>query len=133
EMHRDLLQGLLRRVKRSHATEVDLQALESVAARYLESIPPQTGEPAEVFRRSVNAALRTLDPQSRYMDARTHANERSEASGSFGGIGIEVEPGARSLRIVSVLADAPAARAGVQAGDVIVRVDGNPAGDLPVQ
>jgi carboxyl-terminal processing protease len=133
DMHRELLAGLVKRIKRSHATDVDLPSLAAAAGKVLETIPPQSGDPADVFRRSVNAALRTLDPQSRYVDARTHANERSEASGSFGGIGIEVEPGARSLRILSVVADAPAARAGIQAGDVIVRVDGNAVDGVPVQ
>ncbi len=133
DFHRELLVSLVRRVKRSHAMEVDLGAVAGAATKYLGDLPPQAGDPQEVFRRSVNAALRTLDPQSRYLDARTHANERSASSGSFGGIGIEVEPGARSLRILNVVADAPAARAGLLAGDVIVRVDGNAVDGVPVQ
>lgn len=126
DAHRALLASALSRIKRSHATEVDLPALAAVAAKALEPVAPGTGEAAETFRKAINQALRSLDPHSRYLDARAHANERSESSGSFSGLGMQVEPADGAVRVVSPIPGGPAERAGVQAGDLIVRIDDQP-------
>lgn len=127
DMHTELLASLMRRVKRSHVKDVDLQAFADTAIGVLDAVPPGTGDPPEVFRRAVNRALRTLDPYSRYLDARTHANERTESSGSYAGIGIEVDTREKDVRIATLVPEGPAFRAGLLAGDRIVKVD-----DLPV-
>src|SRR5688500_16360103 len=62
DLHRDLLGTVLRRVQRSHALEVDVPALVGLAVKTMESLQPQAGEPAEVFRKAINAALASLDP-----------------------------------------------------------------------
>ena len=129
DLHRDLLATVLQRVKRSHATEVDLAALAAAAMKVL---PPVGGDPAEVFKKAINEALRTLDPHSRYLDPRARANERTDSSGSFGGLGLEVQAGEGAVRVVAPMPGSPAARAGIAPGDLIVRVDDQPLGGLPL-
>jgi carboxyl-terminal processing protease len=132
DKHRDLIATVLQRVKRSHATEVDLAAFAAAAMKVLEPLPPAAGDPAEVFRKSINEALRTLDPHSRYLDPRSHSNERGDSTGSFGGLGLEVQAGDGAVRVVAPMPGSPAARAGVTAGDLIVRVDDQPLQGVPL-
>ena len=132
EMHRELLATVLNRVQRSYATEVDLPALVAVAMKVLAPLPAGAGEPAEVFKKAVNEALRTLDPYSRYLDARAHGNERSDHNGSFGGLGLQVEAGGEGVRVVAPIPGSPAARAGLQAGDLILKLDDQPLVGVPL-
>lgn len=123
DLHRELFDTVLQRVQRSYATEVDLAALTAAALPVIEAVPPGSGDPAQVFSRSMNAALRSLDPYSRYVDPRSQASERSEGNG-FGGLGIEIEPGeGGAIRVVAPFENSPAARAGLRPGDLILRVD----------
>jgi carboxyl-terminal processing protease len=132
DLHRELLATVLRRVKRSHATDVDVAALAAAAMKSIEPLPPGTGDPAAVFKKSVNDALRTLDPHSRYLDPRSHGNQRGESSGSFGGLGLEVQSVEGAVRVVAPTPGSPAARAGLAPGDLIVRVDDQPLAGLPL-
>ncbi|MES2972200.1 MAG: S41 family peptidase [Pseudomonadota bacterium] len=130
--YQELFATVLQRVKRSHALPVDLAGLAATAMKVVEPLPPGAGEPAEVFRKAIQEVLRTLDPHTRYLDARTHANERSESGGSFGGLGLEVESSAGAVRVVAPMPDSPAARAGLVPGDLIVRVDELPLLGVPL-
>jgi carboxyl-terminal processing protease len=132
DLHRELFATVLQRVQRTYATEVDLSALAAAALQVIEPLPPGVGEPAEVFRKAINAALRTLDPYSRYLDVRTQSNDRSDSGGSFGGLGLELEPSDGALRVVAPMPGTPAARAGVRAGDFILRIDDEPLSALPM-
>lgn len=126
DLHRELLAAVLQRVKRSHATEVDLPALAAAAAEAMEALQTPDGEPAAVFKKAVNEALRILDPHSRYLDARAHENERAGTSGSFGGLGLEVQAAEGAVRVVARIPGSPGERAGLTPGDLIVRVDDQP-------
>jgi carboxyl-terminal processing protease len=132
DQHRELIAALLQRVKRSHATEVDLPAFAATAVRAMEALPALAGDPAEVFRKAINEALQALDAHARYLDARTHGNERGDASGSFGGLGLEVQASEGAVRVVAPMPGGPAERAGVAPGDLIVRVDDQPLVGLPL-
>ncbi len=132
DVHRELLATVLQRVKRSHARDVDLSALTAAAVKVIEPLAPGSGEPAEVFKKAINEALRTLDPYSRYLDARAQGNESGNLSGTFGGLGLELQSDAGELRVVAPMPGSPAARAGLAAGDVIVRVDDRPVEGLPL-
>lgn len=123
ELHRDLFGAVLRRVHRSHALEVDVPALVGVALKVITPLEPHSGEPAQVFSKAVNAALATLDPHSRYLDPRAHGNLRSSITGAFGGLGLQVDMHDGLVRVVAPIPDTPAARAGLQSGDLIVRFD----------
>src|SRR5688572_7012501 len=126
EHHRELFGTVLRRVQRSYAREVDVQAWVTAAVQAIEPLEPQAGEAAEVFRKAIGAALSSLDPHSRYLDARAQSNERSAMTGSFGGLGLQVDMVDGLVRVVAPMPDTPAARAGLQAGDLIVRFDDQP-------
>lgn len=126
DIHRDLIDVVLRRVERSYALEVDVPALVSTAVKAIEPVPPQSGEPAAVFKTAMNAALSSLDPHSRYLDARAQSNQRNALMGTFGGVGVRVEMVDGLVRVLEPTPDAPAARAGLQAGDLIVRFDDQP-------
>jgi carboxyl-terminal processing protease len=126
DTHRVLLATVLQRIKRSHATQVDLQSLAAVAAKAMDAAPAGAGDPVDVFKKAMNEALRTLDPYSRYLDLRTQAGERGDSSGSFGGVGLELQPVDGTVRVVASIPGSPAARAGMAAGDLIVRVDDKP-------
>jgi carboxyl-terminal processing protease len=123
DLHRQLFATVLQRIQRNYVREVDAPDLVAAAMKAIEAVEPQSGEPAEVFKKAMNAALSSLDPHSRYLDARAQNNERSAISGSFGGLGMEVDMQDGLVRIVTPMPDTPAARAGLQRGDLIVRFD----------
>ena len=126
DLHRDLFAAVLRRVHRSYALDPDVPALVGAALKVIEPLEPHSGEPAEVFKKAINAALATLDPHSRYLDARAQSNYRSSMTGSFGGLGIQVDMADGLVRVVAPMPGTPAARAGLQRGDLIVRFDDKP-------
>lgn len=121
--HRELFTPLFQRVQRSYAVDVDVDALADAANAAIADIPDATGDAAATFSKAVQAALRKLDPYSRYIDMRSYANERSESSGAFGGVGLQLEGRDAGVRIVAVTPEGPAARAGIKAEDLIVRLD----------
>ncbi len=126
ELHQALFGTALRRVERSYAQEIDVEAVVAAGVKAIEPLEPHSGEPAVVFRKAINAALSSLDPYSRYLDARAQSNERSALSGSFGGLGLQVDMVDGLVRVVAPIADTPAARAGLKSGDLIVRFDDQP-------
>jgi carboxyl-terminal processing protease len=132
DFYRELFAAVLHRVQRSYATEVDLGALAAAARKAMEGLAPGTTEPREVFAKAINTALRELDPYSRYLSPRNHGQEREGASGSFGGVGLQVEPGEGAVRVIAPMPGTPAARAGLQPGDLIVRVDEQPLAGVPL-
>ena len=71
---------------------------------------------------AINGMLRTLDPHSSFMLPDLYKELQVETKGSFGGIGIEITIRTGVLTIVSPIEDTPAFRAGLQAGDKIVKI-----------
>jgi carboxyl-terminal processing protease len=126
ELHRGLFSTVLNRVQRSYAREVDASQLITVALKTLAPLEPGAGEPAEVFRRVVNAALGSLDPYSRYLDPRALTQQRAAITGTFGGLGLQVELADKLVRVKAAIPNTPAARAGLQTGDLIIRLDDQP-------
>lgn len=132
DLYRDLFPTVLQRVQRSYAFDVDVAALVQAAAQVIEPLPPGANDPADVFKKAVNEALQTLDPYTRYIDPRSHENDRTESGSHFGGLGLEVEAGGGAVRVIAPIAGSPAARAGLQRGDVLVRVDDQTLEGLPL-
>ncbi len=126
EAYRELFGTVLQRVQRSYAHEVEVPSLIAAALKTIEPLEPGSGEPAAVFKTAINAALAELDPYSNYLDPRAQRDQRSSLSGGFGGLGIEVELADGLVRVVTPMADSPAARAGLRSGDLIVRFDNQP-------
>ena len=84
----------------------------------------------EVIQGAVRGMLRALDPHSSYMDPESYREMQVETSGSFGGLGIEITVRDDVLTVVSPIEGTPAFRAGIQAADRIVRIEGLPTKDM---
>ncbi len=75
---------------------------------------------------AIDGIVKSLDPHSSYMDAKSYRDMQATTSGQFGGLGMQVNMEDGVLKVVSPIDDTPAAKAGVLAGDVIDQVDGTP-------
>ncbi len=80
----------------------------------------------DLFENAMRGMLSGLDPHSSYFDAEDFADLKANTSGQFGGLGVEVFPEDGYIRVISPIDDSPAQRAGVQAGDLIVRINDTP-------
>lgn len=96
-----------------------VEAFERIRASYVEPVEDRT-----LFENAIRGMLSSLDPHSAYLDARDFEELQSSTSGEFGGLGIEVGMEDGLVRVVSPIDDTPAARAGIQTGDYIIKLDG---------
>jgi carboxyl-terminal processing protease len=85
---------------------------------------------AKLLAAAIDGIVKSLDPHSSYMDAKSYREMQSTTSGQFGGLGMQVNMEDGLLKVVSPIDDTPASRAGIQAGDVITQVDGAPVKGL---
>ena len=72
---------------------------------------------------AINGLLQSLDPYSAYMSPEIFNEMQTETSGEFGGLGIEVGMEAGVVKVISPIDDTPASKAGIKAGDYIVKID----------
>ena len=100
--------------------KIDLfsEVLEKIKEDYVDEV-----DQAEVMDAAINGVLQSLDPYSAYMSPEMFDNMETETKGAFGGLGIEVGMEGGVIRVISPIDDTPAYRAGVKAGDYIVRID----------
>ena len=92
---------------------------ERVKADYVEE-----PEDSELVESAINGMLAALDPHSSYMSPKSYRDMQVQTRGEFGGLGIEVTMEDGLVKVVTPIDDTPAARAGVQAGDLITHLDG---------
>jgi len=76
-----------------------------------------------LIKGAINGMLESLDPHSSYMDTEEFKEMQVETKGEFGGLGIEVTMENGVVKVVSPIEDTPAFRAGVQTGDLIIKLD----------
>ena len=100
--------------------KIDLfsEVLEKIKKDYVDDV-----DQAEVMDAAINGVLQSLDPYSAYMSPEMFDNMETETKGAFGGLGIEVGMEGGVIKVISPIDDTPAHRAGVKAGDYIVRID----------
>ena len=79
---------------------------------------------SEMMDSAINGVLQSLDPYSAYMGPKIFEEMQTETSGEFGGLGIEVSMEAGVVKVIAPIDNTPAARAGIKAGDYIVRING---------
>ncbi len=84
----------------------------------------------ELFENAIRGMLNGLDPHSAYLNTEEFNELRIGTTGEFGGLGIEVGLEDGFVRVVSPIDDTPAERAGMQAGDLIIRLDDTPVKGL---
>ena len=105
--------------------KIDLfsEVLNKINNEYVEEI-----DQGEVMDAAIDGVLQSLDPYSSYMSPEMLLNMQTETSGEFGGLGIEVSMEAGVVKVISPIDDTPASKAGVKAGDYIVKIN-----DIQVQ
>ena len=100
--------------------KIDLfgEVLEKINKEYVDEI-----NQSESMDSAINGLLQSLDPYSAYMSPEIFNEMQTETSGEFGGLGIEVSMEAGVVKVISPIDDTPASRAGIKAGDYIVKID----------
>jgi len=93
----------------------------AVRAAYVDPVDDK-----KLMQSAVRGLLLELDPHSTYFDKEDAEAFDEQTSGAYEGIGVEVLQQDNTLKVVSPIDDTPAARAGLQAGDLIVAIDGTP-------
>jgi len=101
--------------------KIDLfsEVLEKIQNEYVDEV-----DQADVMDSAINGVLQSLDPYSAYMNPKFFKEMQTETSGEFGGLGIEVSMESGVVKVIAPIDDTPAAKAGVKAGDYIVRING---------
>lgn len=95
------------------------EVLERVKRDYVEPV-----DDAELLESAIRGMVSDLDAHSQYLDAREYRDIRISTTGSYTGIGVEVDEVDGALQVVTPIAGSPAARSGIRAGDQIIAVDG---------
>jgi carboxyl-terminal processing protease len=102
--------------------------LERVRRDYVEPVDEKT-----LMENAINGMLAALDPHSSYMNPKVYKDMQVQTRGEFGGLGIEVTMENSVIKVVSPIDDTPASKAGVQSGDLIFALDGEPVQGLTLQ
>ena len=105
--------------------KIDLfgEVLEKINKEYVDEI-----NQSESMDAAIDGLLQSLDPYSAYMSPEIFNEMQTETSGEFGGLGIEVNMESGLVKVISPIDDTPASRAGIKAGDYIIKID-----DIQVQ
>lgn len=105
-----------------------VEILNRVKSDYVEPVKDET-----LLENAVRGMLAGLDPHSSYLDKAEYKDLNASTTGKFGGLGIEVQLSNGLVKVVSPIDDTPAAKAGVKAGDLIVKIDDTPVKGLTLQ
>lgn len=84
----------------------------------------------EVIYGGIQGMLKTLDPHSSFMPPDVYQEMQVETRGNFGGLGIQIAIKDDMLTVIAPIDDTPAFRAGIEAGDKIIKIDGTPTKDM---
>lgn len=100
--------------------KIDLfgEVLEKINKEYVDEI-----NQSESMDSAIDGLLQSLDPYSSYMSPEVFNEMQTETSGEFGGLGIEVTMESGVVKVISPIDDTPASKAGIKAGDYIVKID----------
>lgn len=119
-------------VKQANAATTDYEQLqkfsrvmEMVRQAYVEDVGDE-----KLIDGALSGMLSSLDPHSTYMDKEMFKQMNVDTTGEFGGLGIEISAAEGGIRIVSPIEDTPAYRAGIKAGDLIIKIDDELARDM---
>ena len=90
-------------------------------------------EDEKLIKNAINGMLQSLDPHSSYLDLKESTSMREQTKGEFGGLGIEVTMENELVKVIAPIDDTPAAKAGVLAGDLVSKIDGENVRGLSLQ
>ncbi len=99
--------------------KIDLfgEVLQKIKKEYVDDV-----DQSEVMDSAINGVLQSLDPYSAYMSPELFKNMQTDTQGKFGGLGIEIGMEAGVVKVISPIDGTPAAKAGIKAGDYIVKI-----------
>ena len=114
-------------IQKGNSAEIDIykkidlfgEVFEKINKEYVDEI-----DQSESMDSAINGLLQSLDPYSAYMNPEIFNESQTETSGEFGGLGIEVSMESGLVKVITPMDGTPAARAGVKAGDYIVKING---------
>jgi carboxyl-terminal processing protease len=100
--------------------KIDLfsEVLETIKKEYVNEV-----NQTEIMDSAINGLLQSLDPYSAYMSPKSFDGMQTDTKGKFGGLGIEIGMESGVVKVISPIADTPAANAGIKSGDYIVRIN----------
>ena len=100
--------------------KIDLfsEVLEKIQNEYVEEV-----DRSEIMDSAINGVLQSLDPYSAYMNPEIFKDMQTDTKGEFGGLGIEVGMESGVIKVIAPIDDTPASKAGIKAGDYIVKID----------
>ncbi len=113
-------------IKTVSSAEIDIYKKIDLFGEVLEKINKEYVDEfnqSESMDSAINGLLQSLDPYSSYMSPKIFDEMQTETSGEFGGLGIEVSMEAGVVKVISPIDDTPASRAGLKAGDYIVKIN----------
>ena len=100
--------------------KIDLfgEVLENIRKDYVDDV-----DQSEMMDSAINGVLQSLDPYSAYMSPELFKEMQTDTKGEFGGLGIEIGMEAGVVKVISPIDDTPAEKAGIKAGDYIVKIN----------
>ncbi len=99
--------------------KIDLfgEVIENIKEDYVDDV-----DQSEMMDSAINGVLQSLDPYSAYMSPELFKEMQTDTKGEFGGLGIEIGMEAGVVKVISPIEDTPAEKAGIKAGDYIVKI-----------
>ena len=99
--------------------KIDLfgEVLENIKKEYVDEV-----DQGDIMDSAINGVLQSLDPYSAYMSPELFKEMQTDTKGEFGGLGIEIGMESGVVKVISPIDDTPAAKAGIKAGDYIVKI-----------
>lgn len=97
------------------------EVMNKIKTDYVEPVEDKT-----LLQNAIRGMLAGLDPHSAYLDKEAFKDLQVSTTGEFGGLGIEVGMEDGAVKVISPIDDTPAQQAGIQAGDLIIRIDDTP-------
>jgi len=101
------------------------EVMDRIKSAYVEPVSDKT-----LLENAIKGMLSNLDPHSAYLEPEAFRDLQESTSGEFGGLGIELGSEDGFLKVVSPIDDTPASAAGIQPGDLIVKINGQPTKGL---
>jgi carboxyl-terminal processing protease len=100
--------------------KIDLfgEVIEKIKKDYVDEV-----NESEMMDSAINGVLQSLDPYSSYMSPELFKEMETDTRGEFGGLGIEIGMESGVIKVITPIDDTPAAKAGIKAGDYIVKID----------
>ena len=102
--------------------KIDLfgEVMEKIKQDYVNEV-----DQSEMIDAAINGVLQSLDPYSAYMNPELFKEMQTDTRGEFGGLGIEIGMESGVVKVISPIDDTPAAKAGIKAGDYIIKINNN--------